>query len=78
MTIKTMTLGPGDGPTYTICPGHVDIEAFKKAFVAEGWSAPPDISDQDLSFEWWINRNTYWEVSHRRNPHAEPVTVMDW
>lgn len=75
--LKTITIGKGDEPEFSLCPGHVDARIFLAANVREGWS-PTDLAQEDLRHEYWVKGKLGWEASIAANPLAKPVTVLRW
>lgn len=76
-TLKTQTLGASD-PVVTILEGHHDIDAFNRAFAAEGWDHK-GWDEENISHEYWVKkRGGLWEPSVKTHPDAIAVTVGDW
>lgn len=78
--LKTQTLMQGDNPAWVLCPGHVDIKTFNKAFKAEGWSGAGDYKKEDIFYEYWtFNRLTkHWKKAIPSAIGARKVTVCRW
>jgi hypothetical protein len=78
-TFKTTTLlDEHDCPVISLLPGHVPLDIFNEAFIAEGWEADP-WPDDYISYEYWVCKpDGTWESSHKGIQEAQPVTVAGW
>jgi hypothetical protein len=75
--LQTITIGSGEEPYWSLCPGHVDAETFNKAHEAEGWDADA-VEDKDLSFEWWVEKDGFYKHADKETEGAKPYTVLGW
>ncbi len=78
--LKTTTLlDKYDCPVVSLLPGHVPLEVFNEAFMAEGWDGVDPWPEDYVSYEYWIcNSEGKWESSHKGIKEARPVTVVGW
>lgn len=76
--LKTETIETEFGPSTVLCKGHVDIETFNRAHLAEGW----DVSEyelKDLYYTYATKDEKGWTWGLKADHEgARPVTVCQW
>jgi len=81
-TLKTMTLCIQDNPISVICPGHVNLKTFNRAFKAEGWSDIGDYEKVEYIYGVKIPARKRGEWKFKQVPPetkgAKPYTWTSW
>lgn len=80
--LKTITLGMDDNPSVVICPGHVDVKTFNKAYKSEGWGDIGTYKQDDLKYVYCIEKplkkgSRYKQVAPNVEG-AKPYTWTSW